>query len=320
MHCRICGNEKGNKNFHIKEMMYDTDKDFGYFQCIQCGCLQIEQIPKDMSKYYPSDYYSLKVHSGSFKALIEKFVKQLRDHYAFFKKGIIGKLIYDRFPNNGLRSLSKLNLTKDSRILDVGCGSGNILCALNKFGFKNILGVDPYIEKKINYTNGLNILKKTIHDIEGKFDLIMLHHSFEHMDEPSKVFHKINTLLSPTGICLIAIPVVDSWAWENYETNWVQIDAPRHFFLHSKKSMDILAEDAGFRVKEIVFDSVGSQFWMSEQYKKGIPLYSQNSFLVNPSKSIFNKHEINAFSKKAKELNLASKGDQAVFFLEKISK
>jgi 2-polyprenyl-3-methyl-5-hydroxy-6-metoxy-1,4-benzoquinol methylase len=319
MQCRICGNEKGNKKYTIKEMMYGFKDEFEYFQCIHCNCLQIERIPENMTKYYPSNYYSLNACSGNFKGIIGK-VRQLRDYYALFNKGVIGKLIYERFPHSGLQSLSKLNLTKDLRILDVGCGSGEILYALKKFGFKNILGIDAYIEKDFNYANGLGILKKNICDIEDKFDLIMFHHSFEHMDNPFRVFQKINKLLSSDGICLIAIPVVDSWAWENYKTKWVQIDAPRHLFLHSKRSIGLLAGDSGLRIKEIVFDSAGFQFWGSEQYKRGIPLYSQNSFLVNPSKSIFNKQEIKTFPKKAEELNLAGKGDQAVFYLEKISK
>jgi len=319
MKCKICGNEKENKEFKVREMMFGVREEFIYFKCANCGCLQIKEIPGDVSKYYPSDYYSFNVAYNGSKNLIKRVAKRLRDCYAILNEGVIGKLIYSKFPTSeSWRSLSRVKLTKDSKILDVGCGSGNLLYALKKLGFKNLLGVDPYIEKDINYQNGLGILKKTVHEISGEHDLIMFHHSFEHVADPLETLYFVKKLLSPNGTCLIRIPVVDSWAWENYGVNWVQIDAPRHFFLHSQKSMKILAKSAGFKIKEIICDSTEFQFWGSEQCKKDIPLKSENSYSVNPPKSIFSKKEIRIFEEKAKRLNFEGRGDQAVFYLEKI--
>jgi len=148
----------------------------------------------------------------------------------------------------------------------------------------------------------------------------MFHHSFEHVADPLETLYFVKKLLSPNGTRLIRIPVVDSWAWENYGVNWVQIDAPRHFFLHSQKSMKILAKSAGFKIKEIICDSTEFQFWGSEQYKRDIPLNSENSYSVNPSKSIFSKREIRIFKEKAKKLNSESRGDQVAFYLKKFDK
>ena len=36
------------------------------------------------------------------------------------------------------------------------------------------------------------------------------------------------------------IPVKSQTIWEKYGVNWSQIDAPRHFFLHTIKSFKIL--------------------------------------------------------------------------------
>ncbi len=317
MKCRICNNEKGNKEFKVKEMMFGFGDVFDYFQCASCNCLQIKEIPKNISKYYSKDYYSFNIFPNDCGHNIRKVIKFFKDYYAVFNKGLIGKVVYNKIPNEALRSLSKIKLSKESKILDVGCGSGYLLFSLKSIGFKNLLGIDPYIKEDKNYKNGLKILKKTINDINNKFDLIMFHHSFEHISNPLEMLYSSNKLLSDNGVCLIRIPVVDSWAWENYGVNWVQIDAPRHFFLHSRKSMEILAKSAGFRIKEIVCDSTEFQFWGSEQYKKDIPLNSDNSYSVNPSKSIFSKEKIRAFKEKSQKLNLESRGDQAVFYLEK---
>jgi len=317
MKCRICNNEIENKEFKVKEMMFGFEDVFDYFQCANCGCLQIKEIPENISKYYPNNYYSFNVFPNKNKYNIKKVIKFLRDYYAVFDKGLIGKLVYKKIPNEALRSLSKIKLSKNSKILDVGCGSGYLLFSLQTIGFKNLLGIDPYIKEDINYKNGLKILKKTINNINNKFDLIMFHHSFEHISNPLETLYFSNKLLSDNGVCLIRIPVVDSWAWENYGVNWVQIDAPRHFFLHSPKSMEILSKKAGFKIKEIVYDSTEFQFWGSEQNKNNISRSSNNSYNLNPSKSIFSKKDIKIFKKKSKKLNLEKRGDQAVFYLIK---
>lgn len=312
MKCKICGNESGNKEFLVKEMMMGLRENFSYFQCSKCDCLQIKEIPLNMSSYYPENYYSFKKKNS----FIIDMIKRIRAEYAFVKKGFIGKIIYEKFPNEIVKNLSVIKLTKNSRILDVGCGNGDVIRILGLIGFKNILGIDLYIDKPIDLGNGVRILKKSIGEINEKYDVIMLNHSFEHFSDPLETFFSIKRLLSPNGICMIVIPVVDSWAWKNYGINWVQLDAPRHFFLHSLKSMDVLAKKSGLTIKNTVCASTEFQFWGSEQYKKNIPLTSSTSYGIDPSESIFSKEEITSFKKKANEMNSIGMGDERAFYLE----
>ena len=59
MKCITCQNELKNDKFYlVKEMMYGYRDEFKYYHCSKCGCLQINNIPKDLEKYYPKDYYS----------------------------------------------------------------------------------------------------------------------------------------------------------------------------------------------------------------------------------------------------------------------
>jgi len=320
--CRICGNIKDNKEYIIKEMHFGFGEEFTYFQCKKCGCLQIKNIPDNLSKYYPSNYYSLKpanLEEKGIISLVKKIFKRTRNSYAVFNRGIIGRIIYNFSPYDALKSLSRVKLNKNSKILDIGCGTGNLLLELRELGFIYLVGIDPYIEKDIEYKNGVKILKRTIQEFSesenGKYDLIMFHHSFEHIQDPVETLEACKRLLTTAGIVLIRTPVVDSWAWENYRENWVQIDAPRHIFIYSRKSMEILAQKTGFKIKEILYDSTEFQFWGSEQYKKGIPLVSDISYAVNRKKSIFSKKQIRVFKKLAREFNLKGIGDQVAFYL-----
>jgi len=165
----------------------------------------------------------------------------------------------------------------------------------------------------------LKILKKDFSDMNGLYDLVMFNHSFEHMENPLQVMKKSNELLKLNKTLLIRIPVADSYAFKHYKENWCSLDAPRHLYLHTKKSVKILAEQSGFEVKKISYDSRSWQLWGSEQYSKNISLLDEKSFYINPSKSIFTKNEIDEFEKKTIELNKNGEGDQAEFYLQKVS-
>jgi 2-polyprenyl-3-methyl-5-hydroxy-6-metoxy-1,4-benzoquinol methylase len=314
MICKVCGNSGNNKEFQIKEMMFGFRDKFTYFECSKCGCLQIAEIPKNMGKYYPSNYYSFK--KGESSNFIKQYIKKQRDKYALFKKGLIGKAIYRKYPNLLFDMISMIKINHNSRILDVGCGAGNLLYSLNEKGFENLVGVDPYIDEEV-INRDVKILKKTIHELPDskKFDLIISNHSFEHIPDQLETLVKVSKLLSENGVCLIRMPVRTEYIWNRYDVNWVQIDAPRHFFIHTIKSFTYLAKKAGLVIKDITFDSTEFLFWGSEQYKRGIPLSAEDSYSVDPKKSIFTNEQIKEFKKMAEELNRQKQGDQAAFYL-----
>lgn len=317
MKCRICGNVESNTEYEVFEMFFGYKDVFHYFQCSECDCLQIRDFPENISKYYPSNYYSLKsIPDENFSKL---FLRNLRTNYAVFNKGLLGKYLYSIHPTTDLRILHNIKITRAISILDVGCGRGVLLFSLKALGFTNLLGIDPYIAKDFKYQNGLEILKKTIHNINDKWDIIMFLHSFEHMSDPKETLHSVSQCLKSDGHCIIRIPVVPSYAWKKYGVNWVQLDAPRHFFIHSLKSMEILASNAGLKIDKVEFVSDAFQFWGSELYLKGIPLMDKCSYAVDKKKSIFSQKDISSFARHALELNKLNKGDEAIFFLKHVS-
>ncbi|QYJ67633.1 class I SAM-dependent methyltransferase [Flavobacterium litorale] len=316
MTCRVCENTDNNKTYEAREMMFGSREKFKYFQCNQCECLQIATIPNDMSPHYPTDYYSFSSNQDS-GGFIKNLIKKERNKFAVFNNSYLGKIVYNYFPNNVFRILSHLPITKKTSIIDLGCGDGRFLCDLKDIGIEKVLGVDPFIKNSIEYPNGVRVVKQTIHETEGKWDLIMLHHSFEHMSDPLDTLKSIANLLTEKGVCLIRIPTSSSYAWQHYRENWVQLDAPRHFFLHSLKSIDILTENANLKVDNIIYDSSDFQFWGSEQYSRDIPLMDDKSYAINPKKSIFSKNDISDYKMKADKLNNSKDGDSIALFISK---
>ncbi len=260
--------------------------------------------------YYPSHYYSFSQKPRRFlKNPVVKALRRFKDYHTVFSSGIFGHLVGSLSPNKKLTALARLNLTTKSKILDVGCGEGWRLSVLREIGFETLLGIDPYIVREIVYENGVTINKKNIHEVAGEWDVIMYHHSFEHVPDPHEQLQRAAKLLSPGGCCLLRLPTVSSYAWEYYRESWYQIDAPRHFFLYSVKSVNLLAEKAGLSLQGIVFDSTADQFQRSELYKRDIP--------PDDHKSIFKESQVREWKRLAKKLNKEKRGDQAVFYLIK---
>jgi len=322
--CRICGTESEHPLHTVLEMQYGTREEFVYFECTNCRCLQIRDFPAAPEKHYPNDYYSFfprsLAQSLTLTQRVKKHGRRKIVDSQLANKSALGTLLERRLGHDFIPYwLLKdgLNIFSGSQILDVGCGTGEDLIDLELIGFRRLLGVEPFIPSDIVYPNGVKILKSSLDSINGTFDFIMLHHSFEHMKEQLKVLQKLNSLLPSGHYVLIRIPI-RSYAWEHYGTNWAQIDAPRHFFLHSVDSFKLLASQAGFEISQIIYDSNEFQFWASEQYARGISLRDENSYGVNPSLSIFSKTDIESYRAKANVLNQEKRGDQACIYLQKL--
>lgn len=316
MQCRICGSRGEHRVYVAKEMMLGRRDQHRYFQCSACDCLQIERIPDDLSSYYPEEYYSYRDpgHAGH---PLQRLLTQARDRYEVQGRGLLGRILHLLRPDPKLATLRPLKLTADTRILDVGCGAGHLLYALRELGFTHLLGIDPFNRADIHYPNGLHIAKCDIFSLQGEWDVVMFHHAFEHLPKQRLHLQQAFSLLKPGGMALLRVPTVSSYAWQEYGVDWVQLDAPRHLYLHSLKSMDALAEQVGFVVEQVVYDSNALQFWGSEQYRQDIPLRDPRSYAENPHASGFSKSQIRAFERRSRELNALNQGDQAAFYLRK---
>lgn len=290
-------------DYKVKEMMLGLREEFTYFLCGKCQCLQIKELPKNMEKYYPTENY----RPWSTGKLDSVFTKP-----SFYQRGLIYKVLrYFLMLDSAIFSIGKLNLPKDSRILDVGSGSGTLLNKLKRLGYSNLIGLDPFINHEIIDNNpAVKIRKITINGLDEKeyFDLIMFHHSFEHMPNPLEVLLDAKKHLLKNGIILIRTPIV-SYAFEKYGSNWYQIDAPRHFFIYSINAMRLIIEKAGLRLKETYFDSNEYQFISSERYLNNIAF---SEVKKRSSQAIFRKLY---YRKATNELNKEGKGDTAVFYV-----
>jgi SAM-dependent methyltransferase len=312
--CRICGHGTGNKTYTCREQMFGLRDEFTYFQCAQCGCLQIGTVPPELGRYYPTHYYSFSLPPASRRGG-RAWLAGRRDLAAATGVGWLFQAVGSWVPARPeVVCLGRVPLRQEMRILDVGCGRGQLLSILHRAGFRQLAGVDPLLPSDLEVVPGLWVRKRPLGSVEETFDLVMLHHVFEHVENGLEMLTACRERLSPEGKILLRIPTVESEAWERYREHWVQLDAPRHLFLHTRASLAALAGRAGLGVTESWCDSSGFQFWGSELYLKGIPLMPPDGRAADPA-SHFSRPQLEQFERAAQALNAAQRGDQMAAIL-----
>ncbi len=126
---------------------------------------------------------------------------------------------------------NELPENKSAKILDIGCGLGQMLARLRDDGYTELTGIDISNES-INECKRIKLNVFKINDIsdfvtETKFDFIIMSHVLEHL-EKNKVISTLsfikNNLLSENGKFLIMVPNAQSptgsyWAYEDFTHN-----------------------------------------------------------------------------------------------------
>lgn len=316
--CRICDNGDGNRTHAAREMMFGLRDRFTYLECANCGCVQLTDPPARWDRYYPPAYYSFELPGRA--GLVRRVLRERRAAHLRGERSLVGAALcaYSRglpLPDWAVRS----NLGRRDAILDVGSGSGHLLLAMRDQGFDDLTGIDPFVERDLEYEGGVRVLRRSIaeHRAEfaGRYDFVMMHHSFEHMADPDEVLRDAGALLRGNRFLLLRLPVAGTYGWRTYGVDWVQLDAPRHLYLHTTRSIEMLARVAGLEVVDLWYDSSDFLFWGSEAYRRNLPLREYKT--RGPGGGIHSEADLRVFAATASALNARGDGDQGVFLLRR---
>jgi SAM-dependent methyltransferase len=171
------------------------------------------------------------------------------------------------------------------------------------------MGIDPFIEADLVEGSRPVVRQCDIFQVGGAWDLISFNHSLEHMADPVAVLAQAARLLAPGGRLFVRVPVVGGEAWRTYGADWVQFDAPRHLYLHSRHSLEVLAGLIGMKIVSTDDDSWAFQFWGSELIRSGIPITDARAPGADAA-------TMSAYARRARALNHRHDGDQVAVVLE----
>jgi len=319
--CEVCGLGEPVASHVATEMMFGMGGSFEYRECGNCGSLALADVPSGLGDYYPQEYYSFMAGGGpSPRAPVEGVrraaMRVVASGETAARLVVRGARAVGVQVEPWVQVLGGSGIGPQAAVLDIGCGAGRRLRRLRRYGFRNLTGIDAHLPGSVASKDETVLLKATPQEVGGQFDLVMFHHSLEHMESPVEVLEAALGLLRPSGMVLVRVPLVGAQAWRTYGVHWVQLDAPRHIFLFSARGIDLLAERSGFAVTKVIYDSTSFQFWGSEQYRRGIPLRDPSRPEVAPS-PMFSASDLSDFDRRARELNAKQDGDQAVFVLRR---
>jgi SAM-dependent methyltransferase len=144
--------------------------------------------------------------------------------------------------------IDSIKLTKNSRILEIGCGPGGNLRMLQKHGQVEALEKDEFSRKYAKSITGVKIkegyLPDEIDNLDGEYDLICLFDVLEHIDHDVKALKAIRRILKDNGYILITVPAYQ-WLFGSHDKRH------HHFRRYSRQSLIEKSTRAKYHIKRI---------------------------------------------------------------------
>lgn len=145
------------------------------------------------------------------------------------------------------------------KLLDVGCAYGYFLEVANRSGLKATgIELDKYIAKKAAKQSGSNVLCGDFEKMKikkGSFDVITMLDTIEHFQNPDAYIKKAYQSLKNGGIVTIETGNIEALLPRIQKNKWRLITPPTHLYYFSPKTLALLLEMHGFKVK--VINNVG---------------------------------------------------------------
>jgi len=235
--CILCGAHEYNIVF--------TYKDYGVtvVKCKSCGL--IFQNPQHIST-------------------------EIYDDEKYFRREILMRDAYLRFFTYRLAYINQ-HKPPPGRVLDIGCGLGYFLTAARESGWEPYgVEVSGYAA---DYANGLLGEKRVLHGTfedadypDNFFDVVHMSHCLEHFPRPDLVLRKVKRILKEDGILVVEVPneenmrlrhlVADILRGHRHKPSYEE--AIQHLYYFTKRSLQRLIENTGFRIRFIRIEGLGS--------------------------------------------------------------
>lgn len=304
--CPLCGEVK-RKTFYkgLKDRLFGAPGEWTLNQCAGCNLVYLDPRPtrNDLGKAYTSSYSNRKSADPAKGKARYEFLKSkvnsiimlnyLMNSYGYQKKSSLWKrlVILPFTVSPYLReqaefSVMKLSSTPGGRLLDIGCGVGKFVEMMSDLGWQSEgVDTDPVVVN-ICTERGLKVRKGTLEEqryADDYFDAITLKHVIEHSRDPISLLNECHRILKPGGKLVLLTPNLEGIGHKKFKYFWLGLDAPRHLFLFTAKTLPEAIQRAGFKVTHLSSTGRTSEFnWLcSHELKK----HNKNAYFTRPNLS-----------------------------------
>jgi SAM-dependent methyltransferase len=222
-------------------MFETTDETFQLVRCKRCGLLYLNPRPAldDLGRYYRDDYAPFARRGISARAKSLTFRREVAELWPM--------------------------LAPPSRVIDIGCATGELLHAVQARGNPNVLGIEPSSGAAAIARQRwrLEVLTGTLEAAElpaASIDVALLSHTAEHLPSPSTTFAELNRVLKPGGTVVLWVPNAASFAAQLLGDWWIGYDAPRHFYAYTPATLAQLLQRQSFAIRSIHHEWIGLEW------------------------------------------------------------
>jgi SAM-dependent methyltransferase len=213
MKCILCNNESFRTLY--------KGKGWKITKCNNCGLVRTERKFNIGDKNYHRDL--------EYKETEKQFENIFKKRYQ-----IINKII-----------------SKKGRVVEIGSSTGVFLKLFKDQGW-DVLGVEPSGSYKEAVKKGIDVINKSFEEAnlpKNKYDLVILNHTLEHMDNPLTVLKEINLILKKGGMVFIDVPNFGSLSSLIFRNKFNLLLPEEHKFHFTKESLNKLLEKSNFKIK-----------------------------------------------------------------------
>jgi SAM-dependent methyltransferase len=212
--------------------------DFRLVRCRSCGLVYLDPrpTPGEMPAYYPDVYHT--------QADVRRLVPRLEEAYRLRQHAEVVAWLAARRPARG-------------RLLDVGCGAGELLAALRNDGWE-VQGLEPSPPgaARGRSRHHLDIVEGTLEEADlpaGAYDVVVLSAVLEHLHDPLGGLERARGLLADGGlVAVLFLPMVDSLQARLFGSRWLALDVPRHLYHFTPATFELAVRRAGLRIESVV--------------------------------------------------------------------
>jgi len=229
-------------------------------KCILCGSNRFEDLYDNLERCTNCFLVRTKKKSGvNYKAYHRDRV--YREYESYFKN-----IYMKRF------KLVSRYVKSPGRVLEIGSSVGILLGIFKDKGWE-AWGVEPSGSIKYSKKRAHKLLKSTFEKCrlpESYFDVVVLNHTLEHMENPRETLKKVNRILKRGGIVFIDVPNFGSLSSRISGEYWKYLLTNEHTYHFTKSTLTKILRKCNF---EIIYsrswsgifdsDSVVKRFWFN---------------------------------------------------------
>jgi 2-polyprenyl-3-methyl-5-hydroxy-6-metoxy-1,4-benzoquinol methylase len=269
--CNLCGHKK---NFQI---FLTWKKKYQLIECFKCGAITPNISHKNEKEFIDSVYNNPNYTKKAFTDIFKNYE---------YRKKVFGLERYSY-------CFKRLKLSKNSKVLDLGCGFGYFLSFLKSKKI-NCKGIEPQKNIAFFCKESLNIdvtSSKIDEEKNNEFKLITLFDVLEHLKNPVQYFKTIYKKLKIGGYCVIYTPNIRSVSYALMGSDQNTMLPFEHLCFYDQKSIKYLSKKSKFQIYSIEtygFDIM--DYFLFKEFKQKINYINKLGKFTSLVQSILDKN------------------------------